>query len=220
MSNFKKYGASMSAIIVSSLLLTATANAQDQDEDRNVIDVLTDTVVVTGTKKADGENQQDAKVAITALGAEQLEALQFRNLSDLAFKAPNVQLDEIGTVKGVASFSIRGLGVSVVFDTFDVDSVEILRGPQGVLFGRNVTGGAVVLNSGNPTDEFTFKVKGAAESGLIGTGGNYTAQGVVSGPLGESGFKAKIGGYYNNDRGFHENLFDWAERNSYSSRCT
>ena len=223
------------------MLLTASAltigafgvvpNALAQDEERSAIDVLTDEIVVTATKKAGGENVQDTNIAISAFGADQLEAFQVRNISDLSFKAPNVQLDEVGTVKGTANFSIRGLGVNssipsidpavgvfvdgvylgvntgVVFDTFDIDSVEVLRGPQGVLFGRNVTGGAVLLNTGNPTDEFTAKVKGTAESGLIGTGGNYTIQGVVSGPLG-GGLKAKLGAYYNNDRGFHENLFD------------
>ena len=230
MTKNRLFNASLLALAIS--MPAAMAQAQTDDRQRSAIDVLTDEIVVTATKKADGENQQDTKLAITALGADQLEALQFRNLSDLAFKAPNVQLDEIGTVKGVASFSVRGLGVNssipsidpavgtfvdgiylgvnagVVFDTFDVDSVEILRGPQGVLFGRNVTGGAVVLNTGNPTDEFAFKTKFSAESGLRGTGENYTVQGVVSGPLGETGLKAKLGGFYNTDGGFHENLFD------------
>jgi len=193
--------------------------------------VLTDEIVVTATKKADGENVQDTNIAITAFGEEQLDAFQVRSISDLSFKIPNVQLDEIGTTKGTANFSIRGLGVNssipsidpsvgvfvdgvylginagVVLDTFDLDSVETLRGPQGVLFGRNVTGGAVVINTGNPTDEFTFKGKAAVESGFRGTGENYFLQGVVSGPIG-AGFKAKLGGYYNNDEGWFRNQFD------------
>ncbi len=193
--------------------------------------VFTDEIIVTATKKSDGENVQDTNIAITAIGADQLEAFQVRNLSDLSFKIPNVQLDEVGTVKGVANFTVRGLGVNssipsidptvgtfvdgvylginagVVLDQFDIDSVEVLRGPQGVLFGRNVTGGAVVLNTGNPTDEFTFKAKTAVDSGLRGTGENYLVQGVVSGPI-FGNLKGKLAGYYNEDKGWHENLLD------------
>jgi len=192
---------------------------------------LLEEIVVTATKKAGGQNQQDTEIAISAFGGDQLEALQVRNVSDLSFKIPNVQLDEIGTTKGTANFSVRGLGVNssipsidpsvgvfidgvylgvnsgVVFDTFDLASVETLRGPQGVLFGRNVTGGAVLVNTGNPTDELSIKAKVAAESGFRGTGTNYIVSGVISGPLSET-VKGKIGVYRNDDNGWHENLFD------------
>jgi len=214
---------SLSVLIIATGLSSA-GFAQDSN-------VLLDEVIVTATKKADGENVQDTNIAITAFGADQLEAFQVRDISGLSFKIPNVQLDEIGTTKGTANFSIRGLGVNssipsidpavgvfvdgvylginagVVLDTFDLAGVETLRGPQGVLFGRNVTGGAVVINTGNPTDEFRFKGKLAAESGLRGTGGNYYAQGVVSGPIG-GGLKGKFGAYYNNDNGWFRNQFD------------
>jgi len=220
----KHTSVSLSVMTIAAGFFTPTSFAQDSN-------VLLDEVIVTATKKADGENVQDTDIAITAFGADQLEAFQVRDISDLSFKIPNVQLDEIGTTKGTANFSIRGLGVNssipsidpavgvfvdgvylginagVVLDTFDLTSVETLRGPQGVLFGRNVTGGAVVINTGNPTDEFRFKGKLAAESGLRGTGGNYYAQGVISGPIG-GGFKGKFGAYYNNDEGWFRNQFD------------
>jgi len=204
---------------------------EKQEERRGGASALTQEIVVTATKKNDGEALQKTNLAISAFGADQLQALQVRDISDLSFQVPNVQLDEIGTTKGTANFSIRGLGVNssipsidpavgvfidgiylgvntgVVFDTFDLAGVETLRGPQGVLFGRNVTGGAVLINTGNPTDELTFNFKAAVESGLRGTGENYIISGVVSGPL-TNGLNGKIGAYYNDDRGFHENLFD------------
>jgi len=215
---------SLSAIVIAAGYMAPISFAQDNN-------VLLDEVIVTATKKADGENVQDTNISITAFGADQLEAFQVRDISGLSFKIPNVQLDEVGTSKGTANFSVRGLGVNssipsidpavgvfvdgvylginagVVLDTFDLAGVETLRGPQGVLFGRNVTGGAVVINTGNPTDEFRFKGKLAAESGLRGTGGNYYAQGVVSGPIG-GGLKGKLGAYYNNDNGWFRNQFD------------
>jgi len=221
------YSVSVVALLSVTFFWSGAVQAQDT-QDSNA---LLDEVIVTATKKADGENQQDTEIAITAFGNEQLEAFQVRNISDLSFKIPNVQLDEVGTVKGTANFAVRGLGVNssipsidpavgvfvdgiylginagVVFDTFDLASVETLRGPQGVLFGRNVTGGAVLVNTGNPTDELHVKTKFAVESGLRGTGENYYATGVISGPLTE-GLKGKIGIYYNNDLGWHENLLD------------
>ena len=103
MTKNRLFNASLLALAIS--MPAAMAQAQTDDRRRSAIDVITDEIVVTATKKADGENQQDTKLAITALGADQLEALQFRNLSDLAFKAPNVQLDEIGTVKGAVSYT-------------------------------------------------------------------------------------------------------------------
>jgi len=101
-----------------------------------------------------------------------------------------VAIDSSGTVKGLANFSIRGLGVTssvpsldptvgtfvdgvyigsnygVILDTFDLEGIEILRGPQGLLFGRNVTGGAVLVNTRDPSHEYSARVKAGVETGL------------------------------------------------------
>jgi len=58
--------------------------------------VLLEEIVVTATKKSGGENQQDVEIAVSAFGADQLDAFQVRSVSDLSFRIPNVQLDEIG----------------------------------------------------------------------------------------------------------------------------
>ena len=192
-------------------------------------------IVVIGTKNQNAENVQDVPLAVTAFNSESLEALKVRDVQSLTYSAPNVSLDQVGTSRGTANFSIRGLGVNssipsidptvgvfvdgvylgfnggVVFDLFDLDSVEILRGPQGVLFGRNVTGGAVLLNTGNPTNEFTGKFRAAVDGpfadGRRG-GANYTVSGVISGPIVEDTLLFKLGAYYNNDDGYFTNLFD------------
>ncbi|WP_338090032.1 TonB-dependent receptor [Pontixanthobacter luteolus] len=222
-------------------LMPQTALAQDandqeeQSEGRaSALDSF-DVIVVTGTKTKDAEDVQDAPVAITAFNAESLEALKVRDVQSLTYSAPNVSLDQVGTSRGTANFSIRGLGINssipsidptvgvfvdgvylgfnggVVFDLFDLDSVEILRGPQGVLFGRNVTGGAVLLNTGNPTEEFQGKFRAAVDGPFVdgGRGGaNYTVSGVVSGPIVEDTLLFKLGAYYNKDEGYFTNLFN------------
>lgn len=189
-------------------------------------DALLGTIVVTATKKAGGTNVQDAPVAISAFGEDQIRAMQIKDVSQIAFRAPNVSMDDVGTSKGTANFSIRGLGVNssipsidptvgtfvdgmylgvnsgVLFDAFDLQSVEVLRGPQGVLFGRNVTGGAVLINTTDPSSTLKYDFKGSATSGLRGTGGDYTASGVVRGPLIEDVLSAKVAVYYNNDDGW------------------
>lgn len=191
-------------------------------------------IVVTGTKTQDPEDVQDVALAVTAFNAGTLEALKVRDIQGLTFQAPNVSLDQIGTSRGQANFSIRGLGINssipsidptvgvfvdgvylgtnggVVFDLFDLESVEILRGPQGVLFGRNVTGGAVLINTGNPTEEFRGKFRAAVDGPIDGGrgGANYTASGVISGPIVEDVLLFKLGAYYNNDDGYFVNSFD------------
>lgn len=161
-------------------MVPAAALAQDPEEDtapsRTSIADATNVIVVTGTKTQNAEDVQDVPLAVTAFNADSLEALKVRDVQGLTYSAPNVSLDQVGTSRGTANFSIRGLGINssipsidptvgvfvdgvylgfnggVVFDLFDLESVEILRGPQGILFGRNTTGGAVLINTGNPTD--------------------------------------------------------------------
>ena len=222
-----------------------TAMAQDADLDiednqdvprerRGALDAF-DEIVVTGTKTRDAEDVQDVPIAVTAFNAESLDALNVRDVQSLTYSAPNVSLDDVGTSRGTANFSIRGLGINssipsidptvgvfidgvylgfnagVVFDLFDLESVEILRGPQGVLFGRNVTGGAVLINTGDPTEEFEGDFRAAVDGPLFEDdrgGPNYTVSGVVSGPIIEDVLLFKLGAYYNEDEGYFTNLFD------------
>jgi iron complex outermembrane receptor protein len=208
----------LAATALVALTLSGISQAQDLG------DALLEEITVTATKRAGGIAAQDAAVAITAYNANHLDAMLIRDLKALGYSAPSVQLEDIGTTRGTANFSIRGLGINssipsidptvglfvdgmyyglnagVVLDMFDIESVEILRGPQGLLFGRNVTGGAVVLNTTRPTDELTVNARAAYE-----TGDNTYLSAVVAGPLSDSvGFK--IAAYNNSDGGWHTNL--------------
>ncbi len=230
----------MKSVLFSTLSLVAlgaasSALAQETDAPErrdNAVSRVLQTVQVTATKKADVEDVQSVPISVTAFNAETLDALKVRSLQDLTYSAPNVALDDIGTARGTANFSIRGLGVNssipsidptvgvfidgvylgvnngVVFDLFDLDSVEVLRGPQGLLFGRNTTGGAIVINTGNPTDTFQYKAQASVDGPLDDDRGgvNSTIQATVSGPLIEGKLNGKIGAYYNSDAGYFKNL--------------
>ncbi len=226
------------ALLLGTAALTPfAAAAQDSEEPASeertsTLDAINE-ILVTGTKTRDAENVQDIPLAVTAFNAGTLEAFKIRDIQGLSFQAPTVSLDQVGTSRGTANFTVRGLGINssipsidptvgvfvdgvylginggVVFDLFDLDSVEILRGPQGVLFGRNVTGGAVVINTGNPTEDFRGKFRAAVDGPALdgGRGGpNYTVSGVVSGPIVEDVLLFKVGAYYNKDEGYFRNL--------------
>ena len=184
-------------------------------------------IQVYGTKKNRAEELQDVPVAVSAFNERALDARQLITIEDLSFAAPNVSLDQVGTTPGVQNFSIRGLGINssipsvdptvglfmdgvylgitagVVVDTFDLESVEILRGPQGLLFGRNVTGGAVLLRSKRPTGEFGAKAKVSYE-----TGPQYTASASVEGALAGDKLAGKLSFYYKDDEGYFDNIAD------------
>ena len=164
---------------------------------------------------------------MTVFGDAQLERLHVRDLKGLSYLLPNVAMDEVGTTKSVANFSFRGQGVNssipsidptvgvfvdgiyqgintgVVVDQFDLESVEVLRGPQGVLFGRNVTGGAVLINTKDPSAEFEGTYKVALESG-----DNRYLMVRFSGPLVPERLLGKLALYHNHDGGSLDNQFD------------
>jgi iron complex outermembrane receptor protein len=185
---------------------------------------------VTARKRE--ESGQQVPISVSAFSGEQMEALKIRDLKGLSVAMPNVAMDDIGTTKGVANFSIRGLGINssipgidptvgvfidgvylgqnggVVFDMFDIASLEVLRGPQGTLFGRNVTGGAVLINTRKPSDEFEVSLRAAVDGNPNGNGGlNYYFMGAVSGPIGDT-LAGRLSVYHNEDKGWFENLFD------------
>ncbi len=186
--------------------------------------MLLEDVVVTAQKRE--QLLQDVPVAVTAFDAEQLDALKVRDLTSLSIRMPNVSLDDVGTVRGIANFSIRGLGINssipgidptvgvfidgvymgtnatMLYDAFDLDAVEVLRGPQGVLFGRNVVGGAVLLNTRTPTDRYEATVRSAVEGG--GKAPNVYVAGTLNAPLTET-LRARFSVYSNQDQGWFEN---------------
>jgi iron complex outermembrane receptor protein len=215
-------GLATTALLAASL----PAIAQDDEERRGGASVFLEEIRVTARKRE--ESMQDAPLSVSALSSEQIDALQVRDLTSLAVGLPNVALDDVGTTRGVANFSIRGLGITasipsidptvgvfvdgvymglnngIVFDMFDLESIEVLRGPQGILFGRNVTGGAILLNTKKPGDELEFKLRAAADAG--GEGGmNRYLMGAVGGPISDT-FAAKLTAYYNEDDGWFKNL--------------
>ena len=232
---FKTFSSVISFSLMGALLIAPSA-AQSQVDDqslrRSSSNILMEEVTVTARKRE--ESIQDVPLSITALNADQLEVLKIRDLTNLAVTMPNVALDDIGTSRGVANFSIRGLGINssipsidptvgvfvdgvylglnngIIFDTFDLDSIEVLRGPQGTLFGRNVTGGAVLLNTANPSDEFEAKVRVALDGGSRNGLNNRYIQAVAGGPLNDE-FAAKVSVHFNDDRGWFENSFDGDE---------
>ena len=202
----------------------AGAALAQEDETDSAGSVLFEEILVTATKKSQAQALQDVPVAVTAFSERQLDALHMREISDLSFKIPNVSLDDIGTTRGTANFSIRGLGINssipsidptvgvfvdgmylgltsgVLFDQFDLASVEVLRGPQGLLFGRNVTGGAVLLNTTDPSFEARGRAKISYESG-----DNVSVAALYTGPLSDN-VAFKLAAYYNNDGGWFTNL--------------
>ena len=219
----KKPLAALAAVAIAATALPAVA--QDDSSRRGGANVFLEEILVTARKRE--ESLLDAPLSVSVLSAEQIEALQVRDLTSLAVGLPNVSLDDVGTTRGVANFSIRGLGITasipsidptvgvfvdgvymglnngIVFDMFDLESIEVLRGPQGILFGRNVTGGAILLNTRKPGDELEIKLRAAADGG--GDGGmNRYLMGSIGGPLTDT-FAAKLTAYYNEDDGWFKN---------------
>ena len=161
-------------------------------------------VVVTARKRS--ESLQDVPVAVTALSAGQIERGIITSVVDLKKLAPNVELIAQPFAGSALSASIRGVGlddlektfeptvaVSIdgVFlastaganvDLFDIQSVEVLRGPQGTLFGRNTIGGVINIYRTKPTKEFGLKLQANFDEY-----NREDLQAMVNMPLGERG---------------------------------
>ncbi len=203
----------------------AEGDAAPEARKKGSASVLMDEVLVTARKKSAAEDVQDVPIQISAYSGEQLDALQMRNVQDMSFSMPNVTLDPVGTSIGTANFSIRGMGTSssipstdptvglfidgmhlgvswgVIQDTFDLEGMEVLRGPQGTLFGRNVTGGAVVLRTRRPSHEFSLRAKSSV------TDDNDQVYAVsTTGSLIENVLAGKLAVYYRNDGGYFDNI--------------
>jgi len=211
-------------------LVGSSVSSAQEGQRQSTVSLLLEEVVVTARKTE--ESMQDIPVAISAMNSKQIDALKIRSVHDLSIGMPGVLLEDVGTQKHTANFSIRGVGMrgsipsfdpavglfvdgvymglnnGVMMDTFDLESVEVLRGPQGTLFGRNTTGGAVLVNSKAPSDEFGADFKVATDGNPDGDGGlNTYVMGAITGPLTDT-LSARLVAYQNEDDGWFVNEFD------------
>jgi len=193
-----------------SLALAQTASAGDD-------------IIVTVTRRE--EDLQDVPVAVTAITAEQIEQLAPTTLQDLSGAAPNLFIGMNTAGPGASAIFIRGLGYADIektqnpaagviidnvflgtstgqlIDTFDIQQVDVTRGPAGIFFGKNTTAGVINVTRSLPTREFGFR--GSAAGGTD----NYTNfRGILNLPLGENG-GIKLGATRRESDGYLGNVY-------------
>ncbi len=197
---------SLLAIAVAMCLSPARGEAQEQPAASGAEAETLESVVVTARRRE--ESLQDIPVAVTALSADELERQQVVSTTDLDKIAPNLQFHSYGTLTGnnsAAQVFIRGIGqtdatpavdpgvgiyiddvymgrsVGGAMDFRDIASVQVLRGPQGTLFGRNTIGGAVLITTNGPGE-------GAGNSVRLGVGDDslYELYGAFDLPLSDT----------------------------------
>jgi len=167
--------------------VSSAANAQELEE-----------VFVTAQHRE--QNIQDVPIAVTALSGAMLEAASINDATGIAFNVPGMAFAEFSP--GQALISIRGIATTddgagldnstalfldgiyigrmagINFDMFDLERIEVLKGPQGTLFGRNAIAGAINVITAKPEDEFGGKVRLT-----VGNEGILRYQGLVTGGL-------------------------------------
>jgi outer membrane receptor protein involved in Fe transport len=171
-------------------------------------------VVVTAQKRE--ESLQDVPIAVSAFTAETLDRVQIENAQDIQFSVPNAMLvgNERFTLRGIGNNAISSTadnGVQTFVNTaatgylpqdefYDLERIEVLRGPQGTLYGRNTTGGAINVVTRRPTDRLEGFV-----SGQVGNFESVRLQGAVNLPL-TGALRQRFAGYVLFRDGFTENL--------------
>jgi len=191
----------------------ATAAAADTGNAATVTDI-----VVTAQKRE--ENLETVPVAVSAYTAKQRDLIGIDTIQDMTNFTPGLsystsldrafirgvgrQTNNLSSQPGVATYNDNVYNSSVTAaagDDLFVSQVEVLRGPQGTLYGRNAIGGLIDSVSRRPTD--TFYAEGRVE---VGTYDTYNFEGAMSGPLSDNA-RFRIAGYDDNqDQGYYKNL--------------
>ena len=211
------------------LIFAAGAQAASQANDPAGDDFQIDEIIITAQKRA--QSQQDVPIAVTAFSNNFIVENNVRTLEDLAAVAPGfVTTNTVGY--GAAPLTIRGIGgangggnffadepVAVYVDDayigrlsvstadlLDLEAIEVLRGPQGTLYGRNSTAGAVLVRTKRPTDT----VEGYVQASYASFD-EFRAQGAVSGPLIEDRVLARLAVGYSDRPGWGTNTVDGSD---------
>lgn len=196
-----------------------TAIAQ---ENQSASTGMLEEIVVQATRRETG--LQTTPVAVSAVTESQIETQAPRDLGDIAILVPNFSAARI-TGFNAASFAMRGVGQNNIIvyyeapvtvlvddfvmpsvqtqllDTFDIEQVEVLRGPQGTLFGKNSVGGAVVVRTKKPELD---QMSGEARASF-GDFNTFQVQAAVNAPIIEDKLALRVVGSYQNSDGFMKN---------------
>ena len=236
MSSIKLLRLSTSALC---LAVPTVAHAQQQAPVATINPVLAEEaqsgsgdIIVTAQRRS--ERLQDIPMAITALGGAALERAPISNISDLQTSVPNVN---ISLRNGSGVVAIRGIGYDIVTagadgsvaihsdgvyqsrpaaglsSLYDVERIEVARGPQGTLYGRNATGGAINIISRKPTSSL--------EGYVDFSYGNYNAisvEGAISGPITGEKLRGRIAAKLEERDGWGTNLFNGKDIDDVKSR--
>lgn len=173
-------------------------------------------IIVTAQRRE--QNVQDVPIAISAISGDALAETGIRDPRDLTLLVPSLSM-QAGTAASTTSLFIRGVGIGdfnsnttgavgvyvddvflganagKLFNIFDSEGIEVLRGPQGTLYGRNTTGGAIRFSSRKPTDTFSGNA-----SLLYGRFNEVAVEAGVGGPIVPDRLKVRVAGLYH-DRG-------------------
>lgn len=210
----------MASGTVAAMMWTQPAFAQTQIEDTPEDG---GEIIVTGRLRGN-ESVQDIPVAVTVVSTQQLAAQGAFSIEDVRALAPNIVIDPVSSGPGGAAISMRGVSfediersfeptVGVVLDgvflgtntgqltnVFDFEQIEVIRGPQGTLFGRNTIGGVINIRRSRPTKEF-----GVRAEATFGSFGRQELQAVVNVGDGDV-FGLKLFGYDREFDGFYNNV--------------
>jgi iron complex outermembrane recepter protein len=208
------------ALAITGVALPAAAPAHAQQASEAAELALED-IIVTARRRE--ERLQETPVAVTAFSAQALEQRSISDIAGIAFGAPNITLKGGANSGGGnnTQIFIRGVGqddflptadpgVGVYVDgvylgrsvggllkTADIERVEILRGPQGTLFGRNTIGGAINITTKAPD----FEALGGNLEGIVGNDDLYAVNGALTGPFSDK-LAARIAFSYRNRGGY------------------
>jgi iron complex outermembrane receptor protein len=216
----KKLSLLASVAVVTLSCGTSFAQTAPADEAREAGGL--EEIVVTARKRE--ETAQDVPVVVTALSAAEIERRGIASIEDISAAVPGLSLQSSGNptqnvlnLRGIESGNI-GVGfeqpVSINVDgvqfsnaeflrvgQFDIQSIEVLKGPQALFFGKNSPGGVISIRTANPTTDLFTQVRAGYEFGT----NRATGEAIVSGPLG-SGVGGRLAVSFTDSDGWWENL--------------
>ncbi len=178
-------------------------------------------VVVSARKRA--ESLADSPISVKAFTESEIRSAGIETPQDFVDLTPNatlVQTQNAGNaflnIRGVSQARNSEMSAAVLIDgvlmsnptqlnqqLFDIEQIEVLRGPQGALYGRNAIGGAITINTKAPGDEFEGRVEVGADNGP-----GYRVRGTIGGPVGDSGnLKYRLSGSWYDTEGYIDNEY-------------